>query len=114
MVKSVSSFTRNGCRDFLLQRLTAVYVAFFLLGFIIYLISHDISDYYTWHKLFQNTIMKVSSILFLFSLMVHTQIGLWTVITDYLKDTFTRMIFMGLILFVLFASLLWGLIVLWS
>lgn len=114
MVKSVSSFSRNGLRDFLLQRLSAVYIAFFLVALLAYIFSHDVSDYYAWHKLFQNTVMRVSSVLFLLSLMIHTQIGLWSVMTDYVKDVFTRLLFLSLTFLVLLSSLIWGVIILWS
>jgi succinate dehydrogenase / fumarate reductase membrane anchor subunit len=114
MVKSVSSLTQSGVRDFLLQRLSAYYLLFFLIGFVLYLMSHPAADYYAWHNLFQNTLMRVSVFFFFLSLTIHAWIGMWMVATDYLKDYVLRLFVLVIVMLILLLSLVWGVAILWG
>ena len=114
MVKSVSSFSRNGMRDFLWQRLSAVYMAFFLAGLAAYLAVYQVADFYAWHSLFQHNIMRVLTALCFLLLSLHTQIGLWSVITDYIKNSFMRLILLSLTALILLICVIWGIIILWG
>jgi succinate dehydrogenase / fumarate reductase, membrane anchor subunit len=114
MVKSASSLTQSGVRDFLLQRVSASYLAFFLIGFVLYLGYHPAIDFYSWHAVFENTLMKVAVFFFFLSLMIHAWIGMWMVITDYLHDTFTRLGFLIVVMGLLLVSLVWSTAILWG
>ena len=82
-----------------------------MLGF---LYCHAPLDYEAWRDLFTHTWMKVATILVLLSLVAHAWIGLWTVITDYIKCSAARFILeIGLVLGLL-AYVIWGIRVLWS
>jgi succinate dehydrogenase / fumarate reductase membrane anchor subunit len=113
MVKNVSSLTQNGIRDFLLQRISAIYMVVFLLGLVIYFLGHPI-NFEHWQMLFKNNFVRVMTFLFFLSVVVHTWIGMWTVATDYLKNTLIRLIFLVVLIFVLLASLVWSIVILWS
>ena len=114
MVKSVSSLTQSGVRDFLFQRISAVYMAVFLLGFVGYLFLHPISDFYSWHLLFESVFVKVAVFFFFLSLMIHAWIGVWMIATDYLKDYMTRLMFLILVMGLLLVSLVWAVAILWG
>ena len=114
MVKSVSSLTQSGVRDFLLQRVSAAYMAIFLLGFITYLFCHPITDFYSWHLLFESVFVKVAVFFFFLSLMLHAWIGVWMVVTDYLKDYITRLMFLIFVMGLLLVSLVWAVAILWG
>ena len=82
MVTSVTSFSRTGLSDWLIQRVTSlVLLAYFLL--IAYQLTGSV-DYTSWRALFDQTWMKVFTLMAALSLVAHAWIGLWSVFTDYL------------------------------
>lgn len=84
MVTSVTSFSRTGLSDWLIQRVTSVILlAYFLL--IAYQLMGSV-DYTSWMRLFEQTWMKVFTLVAALSLAAHSWIGLWSVFTDYLTE----------------------------
>ncbi len=84
MVTSVTSFSRTGLSDWLIQRVTSlVLLAYFLL--IAYQLTGSV-DYTSWLALFDQTWMKVFTLMAALSLVAHAWIGLWSVFTDYLTE----------------------------
>ncbi|HEV2614492.1 MAG TPA: succinate dehydrogenase, hydrophobic membrane anchor protein [Gammaproteobacteria bacterium] len=114
MVKSVTSLTRNGLRDWLVQNITAAFMAIYIISLVIYVMLNPVVDYYAWHALFSSIFMRISTLLFLFFLILHTRIGLWTIATDYLKPTAIRMLFLAVTSLVLVGSFLWAISILWG
>ena len=84
MVTSVTSFSRTGLSDWLIQRVTSlVLLAYFLL------IASQLAgsvDYTSWRALFDQTWMKVFTLMAALSLVAHAWIGLWSIFTDYLTE----------------------------
>ena len=114
MVVSATSLTGNGLRDWLIQRISAVFIALyavFILGFVL---MHPQMDYLTWRELFTPLWVKVFSLLTLIFFMVHTYIGLWIVSTDYIRPRAVRFGFQILLRLGLVALLAWGIQILWS
>lgn len=114
MVTNVTSLTGNGLKDWLIQRVSAIYFALYSLFIIIFLFSHPQLQYQQWHALFHNPIFKIATILALVSFFVHTWIGVWTVTTDYVKSTTMRLTLQILVLLWLSAQFIWGLMILWG
>ncbi len=114
MVKSVSSLTQSGVRDFLLQRVSAYYMTVFILGFMAYLFRHPVMDFYSWQFIFESVFVKVAVFFFFLSLAIHAWIGVWAVATDYLKDYITRLMFLILAIGLLLVSLVWAVAILWG
>ena len=84
MVTSVTSFSRTGLSDWLIQRVTSlVLLAYFVL--IAYQLAGSV-DYTSWRALFDQTWMKVFTLMAALSLVAHAWIGLWSVFTDYLTE----------------------------
>ena len=86
MVTQVTSFSRNGLSDFIVQRVTAYILAaytVFLVGYL--LIQGDIS-YADWQSLFAQTWMQIFTLLALLSTCAHAWIGMWTIGTDYIRE----------------------------
>ena len=84
MVTSVTSFSRTGLSDWLIQRVTSIILlAYFLL--IAYQLMGSV-DYTAWVRLFEQTWMKVFTLMAALSLAAHSWIGLWSVFTDYLTE----------------------------
>ncbi|MAV68897.1 MAG: succinate dehydrogenase, hydrophobic membrane anchor protein [Cellvibrionales bacterium TMED122] len=84
MVTSVTSFSRTGLSDWLIQRVTSlVLLAYFVL--IAFQLTGSV-DYTSWRALFDQTWMKVFTLMAALSLVAHAWIGLWSVFTDYLTE----------------------------
>ncbi len=84
MVTSVTSFSRNGLSDWLIQRVSSlILLAYFV--FIGVQMAGDI-DYSSWKSLHDTTGMRVFTLLAVLSLAAHAWIGLWAVYTDYLTE----------------------------
>tara|TARA_B100000902_G_C27062631_1_gene789922 strand:- start:252 stop:611 length:360 start_codon:yes stop_codon:yes gene_type:complete len=84
MVTLVTRFSRTGLSDWLIQRVTSlVLLAYFIV--IGYQLLGSV-DYTAWRLLFDQTWMKVFTLLAALSLAAHSWIGLWSVFTDYLTE----------------------------
>ena len=84
MVTSVTSFSRTGLSDWLIQRVTSlVLLAYFIV--IAYQLLGSV-DYNSWRLLFDQTWMKVFTLMAALSLAAHSWIGLWSVFTDYVTE----------------------------
>jgi succinate dehydrogenase / fumarate reductase membrane anchor subunit len=102
-----------------MQRVTAVILLsyFLYIGFV--LVSGV--DYEGWRALFEQTWMRVFSMLALFSLVVHAWIGLWVVFTDYLTPRMLgsagnvlRLAAQAVCGIIVFAYLIWGIQIFWG
>lgn len=120
-VTTVTSLTRSGLADFLVQRVTAVILAlyaFCVLGFFLVTpeVTHEALVGY-----FGNYVMKLFSTLAVLATAAHAWIGMWTVGTDYIRphyfgahSTAWRLTYQMLCLVVLFVYVAWALRMFWS
>lgn len=120
-VTNVTSLTRSGLADFVVQRVSAVIIAAYALCVIGFFatapeLSHSrLVDY------FGGTIMQLFSTLTVLATAAHAWIGMWTVGTDYVRPhyfgahaTAWRLTYQALCLSVLFVYVVWGLRIFWS
>ena len=114
MVSSVTSLTGNGLKDWLIQRVTAVYLAIYSGLFITVWFKSAPWNFGMWTALFQTSWFQVTTALALFALLLHAWIGLWTVTTDYIKSTAVRLTVQAGILFVLLGQLIAGFMMIWG
>jgi succinate dehydrogenase / fumarate reductase, membrane anchor subunit len=114
MVNSATGFSSNGVRDWLVQRVSAVLLGLYTLLLFVLFLTHPSIDYATWQGLFTQSWMKVATLLALLSLFAHAWIGIWTVLTDYIKPTGLRLPLEILVIIALLIYLLWGIDILWS
>ena len=114
MVNTATNLGRSGAQDWLIQRVSAVILAvytFLIIGFFIF---HSDHNYENWRILFRSDWMRYSSLLALLSLIVHAWIGVWTVITDYIKPVIIRITRQLMAFFALLAYLVWGIKIIWG
>ncbi|WP_428772055.1 succinate dehydrogenase, hydrophobic membrane anchor protein [Vibrio sp.] len=114
MVNNVSTFGRNGVHDFLLIRATAIIMTLYtvyMLSFVVF--SGDIT-YQSWTQFFGGTFTKSFTMLALVSVLIHAWIGLWQVLTDYIKCAKLRGGLQLGIIAVLFGYFFSGLFILWG
>jgi len=121
MVTAVTNFGRSGLYDWLMQRISAVVLLVYTVFiFIVVLLYPDIS-YQEWNGLFQMTAVKIFSLLALISLGMHSWIGLWCVVTDYLTErmigknaNWLRFLVQAGCGMVMFTYFVWGIQILWG
>lgn len=114
MVDNILSLSTRGLRDWVVQRVTAVILGLYTLFLIGFIVLHPQLQFDEWQVLFSYNIMKIFSFLVLFSIILHAWIGMWTVITDYIKSWQFRLILLLLIAILFFSCLVWGIVVLWG
>ncbi len=114
MVTDVTSLTGNGLKDWLIQRVTAVYFAGYSLFLFGFLLLHPQLVYSQWQALFHCPYFQVASVIALLTLLLHAWIGIWTVTTDYIKCTVIRLSVQLLVALFLLGQFIWGLMIVWG
>lgn len=119
MVTAVTSFGRSGLSDWFMQRVTAVILLAYTITIACVVFSG--TDYAAWRDLFDQTWMRIFSLLALLSVCAHAWIGLWTVFTDYMTERLMGNTGNVLRLLatlgsgiVIFTYVVWGIQILWG
>lgn len=113
MVEELLIFNRTGLRDWLLQRVSALIIALYstcLLGF---WLTHPRLAFIEWKTFLTRPVMSVFAMLMLAALLVHAWIGVWTVLTDYVKCHLLRLALEIVVVLVLMGYFAWGIEILW-
>jgi succinate dehydrogenase / fumarate reductase membrane anchor subunit len=113
MVKRIVSGAHYGLRDWLVQRVTAVVMAFYSLFLIGFFLSQPLT-YASWSSLFQSLPVRLASLLFLFSVFLHAWVGMRDIFMDYVHPTFIRLVLHVAVIFALMAYTAWAAQILWS
>jgi succinate dehydrogenase / fumarate reductase membrane anchor subunit len=114
MVTNITSLTGNGLKDWLIQRVSAIYFAIYALFLFGFILKHPQLQFNQWHDLFHNMSFQIATVLALFMLLLHAWIGIWTVTTDYLKCFLIRISVQLMVFFVLLLQFVWGLMIIWG
>jgi succinate dehydrogenase / fumarate reductase membrane anchor subunit len=119
MVTAVTSLSRSGLSDWLVQRVTAVILLAYF-AFLATRLSGGVT-YPEWAALFDQAWMKVFTLLALLSLAAHAWIGMWGVFTDYLterlmghKGNVIRIALQLLTSLSLVIYVIWGIQIVWA
>jgi succinate dehydrogenase / fumarate reductase membrane anchor subunit len=107
------SLTGNGLKDWLIQRISSLFLGMYVLVLLGFFITHPHLDFLTWRSLFTNVWMQIATLVVLLSLFFHVCVGVWTVITDFINQIAIRLIFQVLIIVALVLYLFWGIKILW-
>ncbi len=121
MVTSVTNLSRSGLYDWMLQRLTAIILGAYSVFLVGYILANPGMEYPQWSGLFENTWMRIFTLLALISVLAHAWIGMWTVTTDYLNDralgsksVLIRFPVQLICFIALFSFVIWGVQILWG
>lgn len=114
MVSNVTSLTGNGLKDWLIQRVTAIYFAAYALFLLGYFIKHPNMEFANWDALFSHLGFQIATTIALLAFSLHAWIGLWTVTTDYMKCTVLRLSMQLFLVLWLLVQFIWGLIIVWG
>ena len=121
MINDVKQFNRNGLLEWITQRVTSVVITAYVFFVTYYLLNHPDISYVQWRDLNSLFSMKVLNILTITSIAVHSIIGLWGVITDYItvrllgpKAKLLNVFFqLGMIIITLI-YFVWAITIVWS
>ncbi|HLR17914.1 MAG TPA: succinate dehydrogenase, hydrophobic membrane anchor protein [Alcanivoracaceae bacterium] len=118
---SVTSLSRNGMADWLLQRISAVVLAVYMIGLMGYLVFASDVSYDSWKALMTSLPMQLANSVVIISIIVHAWVGLWTVTTDYLTRaqfgdaaTALRLTVQSLLMLSFLVLTVWGFVVIWG
>ncbi|KMV30690.1 succinate dehydrogenase [Photobacterium swingsii] len=114
MVGNVSTVGRNGIHDFILIRATALILTlytFYMVGFFAF--GPELT-FETWSAFFGQLNTRVFTLLALLSILVHAWIGLWQVLTDYIKPAALRAGLQFGVVAVLLVYLFSGFLIVWG
>ncbi|WP_034913421.1 succinate dehydrogenase membrane anchor subunit [Erwinia sp. 9145] len=114
MVSNASSLGRNGVHDWLLLRAAAIIIALYVIYILGFFVVSDTLTFETWHAFFASTTTKVFTLLTLFSILVHGWIGMWQVLTDYIKSLALRLTLQLVVIVALLVYAIYGTVVVWG
>lgn len=113
MVINASTLGRTGTQDWLLLRASAIIIALYTFYIVSFIVTTDL-NYTVWRTFFVFPITKIFTILTLISILVHAWIGLWQVLTDYVKSIALRLSLQLFFIVILMTYLIYGTIVVWG
>lgn len=105
------SFRAQGMRTWLFQRLSAVYIAVYILTLLFWLLTHLPVSYTSWTALFSQPVILITTMLFYAAVFVHAWVGVRDILVDYVKPAGLRFTLLIALAFALLAMSLWVLIV---
>jgi succinate dehydrogenase / fumarate reductase membrane anchor subunit len=113
-VRSATALCSSGIADWLMQRVSAIIVLAYFFFLVAFYLMHPVINFELWHGLFSHFSMRFFSLLALLALLAHAWIGIWTVLTDYVKNTYLRGALQIIIIIAFLACLTWGIQIFWS
>lgn len=105
------SLQAQGMRTWLLQRLTAIYIAIYTLSLITWVVAESPVSYASWISLFSQPLILVTTILFYLAVLIHAWVGMRDILVDYAKPTSVRFILLTGLAFALTAMATWLLLI---
>lgn len=121
MVTNVTSLSRSGLSDFVLQRASAAVMALYALCVLGFFLANPGVTHVALRAYFESTPMLVFSTLVVLSTAAHAWIGMWTVGTDYIRPhyfgphaTAFRLVYQAGVVALIFLYVVWALQVFWT
>jgi len=105
--------TFTGLRAWLVQRISAVYMLFFILFFLTRCVVDPPHSYPAWHGWMMGRSMSIATAVFFAALLAHEWVGLRDVILDYIHPIVFRVALLMLLGFGLTALGVWVIRIFW-
>ena len=96
----------------MVQRISAIYLAVFLVYFVAALVLGKPWSAPAWHAWMTHPVMRITSAGFIFAVVAHAWVGMRDIVFDYIHHLGLRLVMIALIGLVLGGSGLWALRVL--
>lgn len=97
----------RGLLEWIVQRTSAVLIGAYAIFLLVFFVAHQPLNYLEWNHLFSCVIMRVITIIVVLAILWHAWIGLWTVLTDYVKNGFVRLLLEIALILLLLGYFLW-------
>jgi len=108
------SYQAKGLQAWLFQRLTAVFMALYILYFLVVILTTNHMTYQLWVEWFSHPVMNTATGLFFIHLVVHAWVGMRDIVLDYIPNDTLRLTTLACISFFLIISCLGMLRILFS
>jgi succinate dehydrogenase / fumarate reductase membrane anchor subunit len=95
-------------RDWLLQRIGAVYLAGYLAYLMVHLSLDPVPDYTAWHAWLSRPPMRVATAGFILAVLIHGWVGMRDILLDYIRPLGLRLVVLALVGLVLAGCGIWG------
>ena len=105
------SFQAQGMRAWLLQRLTAVYIAVYSLSLILWVVVNFPIRYSSWYGIFSSPLILIATVIFYLSLFVHAWVGVRDILVDYAKPSSVRFLLLTVLALFLIVMTTWLLLI---
>ena len=102
----------NGMTAWLVQRISAVYLALYMLGFLLALLISGGWNHAEWQALMTSRFMVATTFLFYISLLLHAWVGMRDVVMDYIHPLPIRLTVLAMIGATLLLFAFWSLAIL--
>jgi succinate dehydrogenase / fumarate reductase membrane anchor subunit len=103
-----------GLRDWLAQRITAVFMVVYIAVLVVLVTINSPQDYAAWSGIFKHSWMRIATFLFFAALFWHAWVGVRNVLMDYVKPVAIRLTLQVLVIIALLVYLVWTAEILWS
>ena len=104
----------QGVRAWLLQHLSALYLALFAVAVLVWLVAGGAHTYQEWRALLARPAVNVAVALAFAALLMHAWVGVRDVLIDYVHPAALRFGLLALLALALLATALWAFMVLLS
>ena len=111
-IKSATGLTGSGSRDWIFQRISAVVLAVYSVVIVGFFLFNDV-NFEAWKGFMLSLPMKLFSLVAILSLVFHAWVGMWTVLTDYVKSSGLRLVIQSLVIIAVLVYLFWGMMIFW-
>lgn len=102
-----------GLRDWMAQRISAVVIAVYVLILLVMLMTGRPINYGVWKDLFEQSWMRVATLVFAISLAWHMWVGVRDIVMDYVKSDGLRLTVQVLVILLIAGYLGWIVQILW-
>ncbi len=113
-VDRVVTGAHYGLRDWVVQRVTAVIMAIYIVLLTGYVLLHPNMGYADWNVLFSYSIVRAFTLLFLLAMYYHAWVGVREIVMDYVKSAPLRLSIYVLVIASLVLCVIWAVQILWG
>ncbi|MGD8933676.1 MAG: succinate dehydrogenase, hydrophobic membrane anchor protein [Gammaproteobacteria bacterium] len=103
-----SLYVLHGLRPWLIQRISAVYIALFIIYIAVTVAASGDVGYQQWRAWLFHPLNTIAVGLFVIALLLHAWVGMRDIILDYIHNTLMRMLAFILVIAVLTSCGLWS------
>jgi len=104
----------HGMRAWLLQRLSACYLASYIVGFLVLVLLCMPASYTEWRDTFAYPVVNIATVLFFVALLIHAWVGIRDILIDYVHPTMLRFILLNGLMLALLSMGIWIMFVLFA